>query len=104
MKLPTNRSVSGPTPANRRCSTASSSFTDPTFTLAIRTGAPNVARYLLVGGERAGWTAMHPLVPGLADPPTQGELLKALYELTKSVEAAKKHLLKLEKRDDSAVL
>jgi hypothetical protein len=49
-------------------------------------------------------TAMHPLVPGLADPPTQGELLKALYELTKSVEAAKKHLLKLEKRDDSAVL
>jgi hypothetical protein len=49
-------------------------------------------------------TAIHPLVPGLADPPTQGELLKALYELTKSVEVVKKQLLKLEKRDDSSVL
>ena len=46
-------------------------------------------------------TAIHPLVPGLADPPTQGELLKALYELTKNVEGVKKQLLKLEKRDDS---
>jgi hypothetical protein len=49
-------------------------------------------------------TAIHPLVPGLADPPTQGELLKALYDLTKSVEVVKKHLLRLEKRDDSSVL
>lgn len=49
-------------------------------------------------------TAMHPLVSGLADPPTQGELLKALYELTKNVEVVKKQLLKLEKRDDSALL
>jgi|GEM_PF-1959360 len=49
-------------------------------------------------------TAIHPLVPGLADPPTQGELLKALYELTKNVEVVKKQLLKLEKRDDSAAL
>ena len=49
-------------------------------------------------------TAIHPLVPGLADPPTQGELLKALYELTKNVEVVKKHLLKLEKRDDSSAL
>ena len=49
-------------------------------------------------------TAIHPLVPGLSDPPTQGELLKALYELTKNVEVVKKHLLKLEKRDDSAAL
>jgi hypothetical protein len=52
----------------------------------------------------ANVTAIHPLVPGLADPPAQGELLKALYELTKSVEVIKKHLLKLEKRDDSSVL
>jgi acetyl-CoA synthetase/medium-chain acyl-CoA synthetase len=29
---------------------------------AIRAGAPNLTRYLLVGGERDGWTAMHPLV------------------------------------------
>jgi len=49
-------------------------------------------------------TAIHPLVPGLADSPTQTELLKALYELTKNVEVVKKHLLKLEKRDDSTVL
>jgi hypothetical protein len=49
-------------------------------------------------------TAMHPLVPKLADPPTQAELLKALFELTKQVEIVKKHLLKLEKRDDSAAL
>ena len=49
-------------------------------------------------------TAIHPLVPGLADPPTQGELLKALYELTKNVEVIKKQLLKLEKRDDSSAL
>jgi hypothetical protein len=51
----------------------------------------------------ANVTAIHPLVPGLADPPTQGELLKALYELTKSVEVVKKQLLKLEKRDDSSM-
>lgn len=29
-------------------------------------------------------TAIHPLVPGLVDPARQGELLKALYELTKN--------------------
>jgi hypothetical protein len=49
-------------------------------------------------------TAIHPLVPGLADPPTQGELLKALFELTKNVEVVKKQLLKLEKRDESSAL
>jgi hypothetical protein len=52
----------------------------------------------------ASVTAIHPLVPGLADPPTQAELLKALYELTKSVEVVKKQLLKLEKRDGSSAL
>ena len=52
----------------------------------------------------ANVTAVHPLVPGLADPPTQAELLKALYELTKNVEVFKKQLLKLEKRDDSPAL
>ena len=29
---------------------------------AIRAEAPRLTRYLLVGGERAGWTSMHPLV------------------------------------------
>jgi hypothetical protein len=49
-------------------------------------------------------TAIHPLAGKLNDAPTQGELMKALYELTKQVEVVKKHLLKLEKRDDSTVL
>jgi hypothetical protein len=49
-------------------------------------------------------TAMHPLVPKLADPAAQAEVFKALFELTKQVEVVKKHLLKLERRDDSALL
>jgi len=47
---------------------------------------------------------IHPLVPQLNDPPTQAEILKASYELTKQVEVIKKHLLKLAKRDDSTAL
>lgn len=49
-------------------------------------------------------TAIHPLVSKLGDPPTQSELLRALFEVTKQVEVVKKHLLKLERRDDSATL
>jgi hypothetical protein len=49
-------------------------------------------------------TSLHPLVPKLNDSPTQNEVLRALFELTKQVEVIKKHLLKLEKRDDSALL
>ncbi|MGZ8901125.1 MAG: hypothetical protein ACXW3Z_13610 [Limisphaerales bacterium] len=49
-------------------------------------------------------TSMHPVVPKLGDAPAQGEIYKALFELTKQVEVVKKHLLKLEKRDDSTVL
>ena len=49
-------------------------------------------------------TSMHPLVPKLNDPPAQNEVLRALFELTKQVEVIKKHLLKLEKRDESALL
>ena len=52
----------------------------------------------------SGVTSIHPLVPGLADQPTQDEIFKALFELTKNVETVKKHLLKLEKRDDSGAL
>jgi len=52
----------------------------------------------------AAITSIHPLVPKLADAPAQAEILKALFELTKQVEVVKKHLLKLEKRDDSTVL
>ena len=49
-------------------------------------------------------TGIHPQVAKLADAPTQAELFKALFELTKQVEVIKKHLLKLERRDDSTVL
>ena len=49
-------------------------------------------------------TGMHPLSSQLEDAPTRSELLKAFFELTKQVEVIKKHLLKLEKRDDSNVL
>ena len=52
----------------------------------------------------ANVTAIHPLVPKLGDAPAQNEIYKALFELTKQVEVVKKHLLKLEKKDDSAVL
>ena len=49
-------------------------------------------------------TKLHPLVPGLADQPTQDEVFKALYELTKHVETVKKQLLRLERRDESSEL
>lgn len=49
-------------------------------------------------------TAMHPLVPNLNEAGAQGEILRALFELTKQVEVVKKHLLKLEKGDSSTLL
>ena len=49
-------------------------------------------------------TAMHPVVKQLGNPVVQGEILKALFELTKQVEVVKKQLLRLEKQDDSTVL
>lgn len=49
-------------------------------------------------------TAMHPLVPRLADAPAQAEVFKALFELTRQVEVVKKQLLKLEKGDASSLL
>ena len=47
---------------------------------------------------------LHPLLPALDDEPTKAEIVKALFEITKNVEVVKKQLLKLEKRDDSALL
>ncbi|MEI6715348.1 MAG: hypothetical protein WCO60_16445 [Verrucomicrobiota bacterium] len=49
-------------------------------------------------------TQMHPLVPALGDAPTQNEVLKGLFELTKQVEVVKKHLLRLEKSDSSTLV
>ncbi len=48
--------------------------------------------------------SIHPLLPALADEPTKGEIMKALFELTKAVETVKKRVMRLEKRDDSALL
>src|SRR5688572_28478010 len=52
----------------------------------------------------AGITRVHPLLPALEDEPTKGEIIKALFELTKNVEVVKKQLMKLERRDDSGAL
>lgn len=49
-------------------------------------------------------TSMHPEVPKLSDAPTQSEIIRALFELTKQVEVVKKHLLKLEKQDGSTLV
>ena len=49
-------------------------------------------------------TAMHPVVPKLADSPVQSEVIRALFELTKQVEVVKKQLLRLQKGDNSTVL
>ena len=49
-------------------------------------------------------TQMHPALPKLGDSATQGEVLKALFELTKQVEVVKKQLMRLERRDDSTEL
>jgi hypothetical protein len=53
-----------------------------------------------------GTTVMkiHPALPGLADEPTKAEIVKALFEITKNVEVVKKQVMRLEKRDDSALL
>ncbi len=49
-------------------------------------------------------TAMHPVVRDLGNPAVQGEILRAFFELTKQVEVVKKHLIRLEKGDNSTVL
>jgi hypothetical protein len=49
-------------------------------------------------------TSLHPLLPALDDEPTKSELIKALFELTKNIETVKKQIMRLEKRDDSALL
>ena len=55
-------------------------------------------------GISAQVTQMHPMAGALPDAATKGEVLKALFEITKQVEIIKKHLLKLQKRDDSTAL
>lgn len=47
---------------------------------------------------------MHPLLNALGDDATKGEIVKALYEITKNIEVVKKQLMRLEKRDDNALV
>ncbi len=47
---------------------------------------------------------LHPLLNPLGDDATKGEIVKALFEITKNVEVVKKQVMRLEKRDDSALL
>ena len=67
----------------------------PTAIAQIRTACQQIA---------SGVTNIHPLLPALGDEPTKAEIIKALFELTKSVEVVKKQVMRLEKRDDSALL
>ena len=46
---------------------------------------------------------IHPVLKDLGDEPTKGEIVKALFEVTKNIEVVKKQLMRLEKRDDSAL-
>ncbi len=46
---------------------------------------------------------IHPLLNALGDDATKGEIVKALYEVTKNIEVVKKQLMRLEKRDDNAL-
>lgn len=52
----------------------------------------------------AGVTAMHPLANQIEDPAAKGEILKALFEITRQVEVVKKQLQRAERRDDSRLL
>ena len=47
---------------------------------------------------------IHPLLKDLGDDATNGEIVKALYEVTKNIEVVKKQLMRLEKRDDNALV
>jgi len=47
---------------------------------------------------------MHPLLNALGDNATKGEIVKALFEITKNVEVVKKQTMRLEKRDDTTLL
>ncbi len=49
-------------------------------------------------------TAMHPAVPKLENADAQNEIFRALFELTRNVEVVKKHLIKVEKQDNSTDL
>ena len=49
-------------------------------------------------------TELHPLAARLDRPEAKGEILRALFELTKQVEVIKKQLLRVEKDDQSKLV
>ena len=67
----------------------------PTAITQIRAACHEIAR---------GVTSIHPLLPALEDEPAKGEIIKALFDLTRSVEVVKKQIMRLEKRDDTSLL
>ena len=52
----------------------------------------------------AAITKIHPLLNALGDDATKGEIVKALFEITKNVEVVKKQIMRLDKRDDTSLL
>jgi thymidylate synthase ThyX len=67
----------------------------PTAIRQIRDTCNNIARELM---------RLHPAIPALADQPTQDEILKTVFELTKHLEVIKKRIARLESRDDTALV
>jgi thymidylate synthase ThyX len=61
----------------------------------IREAAKNIALQFM---------KIHPALPALADPETQGDCIKALHEMTVQIEIIKKKIGRLEKADDSTLL
>ncbi len=49
-------------------------------------------------------TSMHPHAAKVADEAARGEILKALFEITRNVEIVKKQLQRAERRDESRLL
>lgn len=47
---------------------------------------------------------IHPALPGLNDPETMTDCIKAVHEMTVQLETIKKKVGKLEKADDSSLL
>lgn len=47
---------------------------------------------------------IHPVLPALNDPETQGDCIKSLHEMTVQLEIIKKKIGKLERCDDSTLL
>ncbi len=63
--------------------------------IQLRERAGQIARFV---------TEMHPIVSQLRNEGAQNEIYRALFELTKQVEVVKKHLLRVEKQDESRLV